>query len=60
MVQAEDSIGGSHWIRNSSDGAGGPMKKSYDLEVAYYPDGSPGPFVDNVKKFAPVEMYMSR
>ena len=29
-VQAEDSSGGSHWIRNSSHGAGGPMKKSYD------------------------------
>jgi hypothetical protein len=35
------------------------MKKSYDLEVAYYPDGSPGPFVDHFKKFAPIEMYMS-
>ena len=36
------------------------MKKTYDLEVAYYPDGSPAPFVDNFKKFAPVEIYMSR
>jgi hypothetical protein len=36
------------------------MKKAYDFEVAYYPDGSPAPLVDNFKKFAPEEMDMSR
>ena len=36
------------------------MKKAYDFEVAYYPDGSPVPLVDNFKKFAPEEMDMSR
>jgi hypothetical protein len=35
------------------------MKKAYDLEVAYYPDGSPAPPVDNFKEFAPEEIDMS-
>ena len=59
MVQAKESINGSHWIRSSSS-RGGPMEFTYDLQAVYKPDGNPTEFVDNFHKLAPEKMFLSR
>lgn len=58
MYQAEDSVNGSHWIRNTSN-KGGPMKFDYNLQAVYGPDGETTDFTKNLGK-APETMLLSR
>ena len=59
MVQTDDSKDGSLWKRNSSS-CGKPMEYTYDLAEVMKADGSPGRFYDDLAKFAPENMLISR